>query len=207
MTPMASSLETGMTDSTSPLHASTGAEFTLGELSVVASDTDSKSTAHSPAEPRKKKLLHVFSGPADRKDGLLGYARLLGADGEDWDIVSGDEYNLVDDLTYGNLLKRIEAGEFDAGMLGPPCGSFSNARREDDFGPRPLRFAEGNLIYGRRDLSEDEAKTVMEGTLLALRAWRYFSPFANFVGLILEPAKREESGAVSMFDLPEFKTA
>ena len=209
MTPMAPSLEAGMTDATSSLIASTGSATTLGKLSVPASNTNNKPAAKPPAEYRKKKLLHLFSGPADWKDGLLGYARLMGADGEDWDIVNGGEYDLVDDLTYGNLSSRIEAGEFDAGMLGPPCGSFWNARREDDFGPRPLRFAEGNLIYGRQDLSEDEAKTVKEGTLLALRALEVFMAFRKLRRPVIleQPAKRDEPGAVSVFDLPEFKAA
>ena len=118
--------------------------------------TPGQTRSHS----KSKQILHLFSGPSGRRDGLLCYAKAAGADGEDWDIENGREYDLLDDIIYNTLLDRIKAGELDAGMLGPPCGTFSNARREDDFGPRPLRLPGPQGIYGRNDLTVDESKSV-----------------------------------------------
>ena len=36
-------------------------------------------------------FLHLFSGPADRPDGLAAYIRRAGRDCEEWDIVNGGE--------------------------------------------------------------------------------------------------------------------
>ena len=154
-----------------------------------------------------KRILHLFSGPAGRVDGLLSFARAEGADGEDWDIENGECYDLLDDIIYGDLLARIKAGYFDAGMLGPPCGTFSNARRLDDQGPRPLRAPGVPGIYGLKDLDVDELKAVKEGTLLALRAAEVFGAFVDLRRPVIleQPGRRKEPEAVSMFDLPEFE--
>ncbi|CAE7569832.1 unnamed protein product, partial [Symbiodinium pilosum] len=87
---------------------------------------------------------------------------VAGAEGEDWDIENGNEFDLLDDVIYEGLLSRVKAGDFDAGMLGPPCGTFSNARREEDFGPRPLRQSDPVGVYGRKDLTVEEAKSVKD---------------------------------------------
>ena len=154
------------------------------------------------------RFLHLFSGPTGRSDGLASFIRRAGHECEEWDIVNGEKFDLADDATYQQLKSRILNEEFDGCMLGPPCHTFSNARREDDGGPRPLRTASARGIYGRADIKPEEKEDLRLGTLLALRAVEVFGLFVNQhkPALLEQPARRPELGAISMFDLPEFKT-
>ena len=159
------------------------------------------------ARPGRPRFLHMFSGPAGRSDGLASALRLLGCDCEDWDIENGDDFDLADDAAYRKLRSRVIQGEFDGGMLGPPCHTFSNARKEDDGGPRPLRLPGDRDIYGRSGLTPEEKEDVRLGTLLALRAADIFMCFYELdKPVILEqPLRPDNSDGISMLDLPEFK--
>ena len=163
--------------------------------------------ANNMATPRKPMFLRLFSGPSGRKDGLAAALRHLGSNCEDWEIVNGDLYDLADDATYRKLRQRIADGYFDGGLLGPPCHTFSNARKENDGGPRPLRRPGDRGIYGRTDLTPEEKEDVRLGTLLALRALDVFKCLREQgKPVILEqPARVDDEESISMLNLPEFK--
>eukprot|EP00439_Symbiodinium_sp_Y106_P060007 s2027_g8.t2 len=156
---------------------------------------------------RRSRFLHLFSGPAGRPDGLRAMLAGMDCECEEYDIINGDRYDLADDAVYNQLKAEVEGGGFDGGVLGPPCHTFSNARREDDGGPRPLRAPGPKLIYGRVDLRPEEKEDVRLGTLLALRALEVFMLLrAQGRPVLLEqPRWRQDTGKVSMFLLPEFR--
>ena len=58
---------------------------------------------------------------------------------EEWDITSGDEFDLLQEQQRSSLLARIQSGEFLAVVMSPPCGTWSRAPWANQFGPRPLR--------------------------------------------------------------------
>ena len=155
----------------------------------------------------RPRFLHLFSGPAGRSDGLAAALKRLGCECEDWDIVNGSVYDLADDATFRQLRARVQRGEFDGGLLGPPCHTFSNARKENDGGPRPLRLPGDRDIYGRPGLTPEEKEDVRLGTLLALRAADIFLCFYKLKKPVIleQPAQQNEESAVSMLNLPEFK--
>ena len=153
-------------------------------------------------------FLHMFSGPSNRVDGLKHFLQEMGADGVDVDIVNGSEFDLVDEHYYQELLRRIRAGEFDGGVISPPCSTFSNARRADGGGPIPLRTPTGPRRYGLPSLKPADKDKVKVGTLLALRAAEVFRAFKEQgKPVILEQPhwKQEDPAAVSMFDLDEYQ--
>ena len=96
-------------------------ERTLKEAPSEACAEASADVGCASARPGRPRFLHMFSGPAGRSDGLASALRLLGCDCEDWDIENGDDYDLADDAAYRKLRSRVIQGEFDGGMLGPPC--------------------------------------------------------------------------------------
>ena len=84
------------------------------------------------------KVLHLFSGPAGRVGGFSEAVTLLGGTCEDWDTVNGPEEDLGNDATWQRILRRIQTGEFQAVLAGPPCSTFSRARRVDPWVPAAL---------------------------------------------------------------------
>ena len=51
-------------------------------------------------------------------------------------------FDLSKDIPYCDILEDARAGEFDGGHAAPPCGSFSQARYNEGFGPEPVRSLE-----------------------------------------------------------------
>ena len=95
-----------------------------------------------------RKLLHVFSGPGGRIDGL----RAMMWDLYQIEVVEIDTLidpawcDLTDDVVVEDLLQRIHAGEFFSTIIGTPCGTFSVARIRRpgvvDDGPPQMRDKE-----------------------------------------------------------------
>ena len=54
-------------------------------------------------------------------------------------LVGGSEHDLLDRVAQDAWLARLEAGEFDAIILSPPCGSWSRANWANEDGPAPCR--------------------------------------------------------------------
>ena len=116
-------------------------------------------------------FLHLFSGPASRKDGFAELLKMRGSECIEFDIINDPVgQNLLDEELFNNILAEIKAGVYAGILLGPPCETFSNARNEHDGGPRPLRGPWGKDLYGYSYLLPDEKEQVRIGTMLALRA-------------------------------------
>ena len=95
----------------------------------------------------KKKVLYLFAG-TDRRTSIRSVLRRFSSiqtdqeiECEEWDICRGPQYDLLDEEVQQKLLRRIEAGEFIAVLLSPPCASWSRAPWANRWGPRPLRTA------------------------------------------------------------------
>ena len=101
-------------------------QWTASEPSTGA--TGSCSTEWQPGAPRK--LLHIFSGPGGRMDGLRQFLRdVYGIETEEYDtLIDPVGCDLTRSDVFDDLLRRIERGEFFAAVIGTPCGTFSVAR-------------------------------------------------------------------------------
>ena len=117
---------------------------------------------------RTPRLLHLFSGPADRDDGIEKLAMARGWHCESFDIVDGKD--LSSDMVWCGLMKRVAAGEFDFAWTGTPCNTYSTARGMGP-GPRVLRTLEHP--YGLPDLTPAEKEQVRQATFLrsSLSSW------------------------------------
>ena len=94
----------------------------------AASNSAESFTQWHPGMP--KKLLHLFSGPGGRSDGLRALAReLLHVDTVEIDtLIDEHDCDLRDAAVFDDLMRRIRAGEFFAAVIGTPCSTFSVAR-------------------------------------------------------------------------------
>ena len=124
-------------------------------------DNDLRPSCNHPTKPR---LLYLYSGP-NRPDSVQHFAERLGWEVTNADIEACPSMDLLDADVWEELLSKVESDYYDAALASPPCGTFSAARSEQQ-GPRPLRTASGPELYGRRDLTMDEAPGRQDGSLL-----------------------------------------
>ena len=129
----------------------------------------------SPQWHQPIRVLHLFAGPADRRDGVAANIRNGGGTCEDVDTVNTylPDMDIADDSIWARYKARLRDGEFDVVAAGPPCGSFSPVRRIRP-GPPVLRSKE--FLYGfpksqarERQLGPDDFETIRMGNLLAER--------------------------------------
>ena len=115
--------------------------------------------------------------------------------------------HLSSDAVWNDIIAQIKAGKFDALLAGPPCNSFTNARKDDGMGPMPLRGPTGDDRYGLKNLDPKDAEKVKTGTLLALRAHEASTLFhGQEKPFILEQPKwKRDDTSVSMFNLDEYQ--
>ena len=79
---------------------------------------------------RPAAVLVLFSGPAERDDGLPAMLRKHGIRVVEIDVkVGGAEHDLTRPDVRAAILKRVQRGEFQAIFMGTPCESFSVAHR------------------------------------------------------------------------------
>ena len=163
-------------------------------------------TSSSPTTSSRPTLLHLFSGPSGRSDGLASCLAEIGWDCEEWDILNGPDFDLTDNENWCRLSSRISVGCYDACLLGPPCNTFSNARNDHDGGPQPLRTASGAERYGRQGLEPKDKEKVKIGTLLAVRSARVFSDFHNQrkPAVLEQPLWIQDGTSVSMLNFDEY---
>ena len=150
----------------------------------------------------KPRLLYLYSGPS-RPDSVKHFAEGLGWEVTEVDIEATPSMDLLDADVWDGLLTKVEAGYYDAALASPPCGTFSVARSEQQ-GPRPLRRATGPELFGRRDLTVEEADDVKVGNILADRTAVCLAHFneAEKPWVLEQPAPRTDSP--SMISLPKF---
>ena len=90
----------------------------------------SEAAQRSPTATRPATALVLFSGPADRADGLPAQLRALGVSVVEIDVkVGGVDHDLTRPEVAQAILARIRAGEFGVVFSGTPCESFSVAHR------------------------------------------------------------------------------
>ena len=168
--------------------------------------------APDPAYSRKRTVLHLFSGPMLREDGLRAQLHLVGWDCSDHDIVnvqmegeSAGDHDLSLMSLWDQLHRDLGKGEYDAVVMGTLCETASKARTGPP-GPRPLRSAEH--IYGlpRSQLSQAEHEQVKLGTFFAIKSAEIASR-ATCLGIPWIIENPDPAGnPVSLFNLPEWKS-
>ena len=129
-----------------------------------------------PINGKRYQVLHLFSGPDDRKDGLHSYLRAIKIDVVNCDIVNVnlEDQDLLDDAVWARIRARIWAGEFDFTFAGPPCRSFSESR---SYGPGPPVVRDSDHLYGfpksqarERGLGPKDFEQIRTDNLFAERA-------------------------------------
>ena len=107
----------------------------------------------SPGDPpppvcrSRYRVLHLFSGPTDRADGLAAYLRAVGIKVTDCDIVNVDfdDQDIADDAAWGRIKAKLQSGYFNFVFAGPPCRTFSASRGH---GPGPPILRDCDHLYG-----------------------------------------------------------
>ena len=164
-----------------------------------------------PAPPRQtdtdkivpKTFIHAFSGPSGRQDGFAAYLATLGHHCVEYDILNDKvEQNLADERILQNLIGSL--GTCAGLLIGPPCRTFSRARRHGG-GPPPLRGTHGKERYGLKNLKKTDHDKVRLDTLLAI----------NTANILLECISKKvpfimefplpSDGVCSVCDLDEYK--
>ena len=157
----------------------------------------------SVAAAKRPLLLYLYSGPY-RHDSVSRYLQEHGWDCREVDIEAKTEDDLLDDDVWNTILDQIKRGVYDGYLASPPCGTFSAARTDADFGPKQLRGAEVPEIFGLKELEPRDKEAVKVGNILADRAAEAAEWFADNSKpwAVEQPARRE--GKPSMFKLPRF---
>ena len=126
-----------------------------------------RSLAHTRPEPANaaRCILHLFSGPHHRPDGLAAKLKSLGWDCKEYDLVNREQEDLTNDFIWQQVKADIRAKKYDGLIAGPPCNTFTNVRKDDGLGPLPLRGPSGPDRYGLAHLAGEEKDKVRIGTL------------------------------------------
>ena len=123
--------------------------------------------ATGPAADKPRRVLLLYSGPADRKDGLPNYLRLLGCQVDAVDVINeGEHQNLLDETAWAFWMAKIRQGEYSVVFGAPPRETFSRARNYPGGHP-PLRSKEAP--YGVPGLTPAQKEQARIGTVLAVR--------------------------------------
>lgn len=153
-----------------------------------------------------KRILHLFSGPSERSDGLAAELAARGWSCDEYDIVNGPLQDLAADQVWEEVMKKIEDGLYQAMLAGPPCNTFTNARKENDNGPKPLRSAQGPERYGLKNLSIEQKEQVRFGNLMAVRTAAAVEAMdkQEKPSIVEQPLLKEDENSISMFKLDEY---
>eukprot|EP00435_Cladocopium_sp_Y103_P069516 s60_g33.t1 len=142
-----------------------------------------------------------------RDDSVKCYGKLLGWEVDEIDVEATPSYDLLDLDVWEPLLRRIHESYCDAALVSPPCCTFSAARASDgdESGPKVLRAASGEELFGFKHLDTLQRDEVKVANILADRAAECLEWFnAQEKPWILEqPARRD--GHPSLLNLPKFQ--
>ena len=121
-----------------------------------------------------RRILHLFSGPPRRDDGLAAYARKKGIATDEIDtLVHKRRGNLLCDEVFNSIMRRIRDGEYIAAVIGTPCTTFSVNRirgeNEEGTGASQIR-ARGQNRRGLPDLLEQEQREADNANILVERS-------------------------------------
>ena len=123
----------------SPMHALPP----TASASSTPAEEGSSSEQYQSGQPRK--VLHIFSGTADRIDGFAAMMLdLYDVTVVEYDTLISAQHDLTNADVLRELLSRIQSGEFYSAIIGTPCSTFSVARirkpgEPDDEGPPQVR--------------------------------------------------------------------
>ena len=184
-------------------------EVIAPEAPTATETSTTTTTTTTTAGKRTLLVLHLFSGPSDRRDGLASYLKAIGIATEERDTVNIHltDQDLLDDAVWERLKVRIRSGEFAFKMSGPPCRTFS-ASRATRPGPPVLR--DRQHIYGfpksqpRRELEPRHYEQIRCDNLLAERVAEACLLMHELgLGYAVEQPT-PFNGAVTMFDFDSF---
>ena len=93
----------------------------------------------SPIPEGGQRIIHLFSGLANRPGSLGWTTRALGYECIEIDTVNGDFHDVLNTRLANAVIAAIVEGRATAVFAGTPCNTFSVARMHDDDGPEQLR--------------------------------------------------------------------
>ena len=108
-----------------------------------------------------------MSAPNSRDVSLYNLLVVAGFDCTNVDRLNGQQFDLVDDVVWDDILRDIVAGEYVATFASLECSTFSKLHNLP--GPPPLRAVSGPERYGLKSNSTKQAEVVRIHTLMALR--------------------------------------
>ena len=200
------------------LHENSEGQMKIGQIKPSLKEPSDSRTDRSTDSPKgadgwlqdakcRGCILHLFSGPMDRPDGLAAKLREMGWSCTEMDVVNGEANDLTNDQVWQELKVKLRKGAFDGLIAGPPCGTFTNARQHDGLGPKPLRGAFGADRYGFAHLKGSDKEKVREGTLLAQRTAEAVTIMdeQQRPSITEQPLWKKSQNKVSMFNLDEFQ--
>ena len=128
---------------------------------------------YKPNRPSKHnvKALEIFAGSSRWSAAMAS----LGIETEAYDILDGENVDILNGSVHRKLLAQIKQGVFRVVHFGFPCSSWSRARKNDGRGPPPLRD-DGEYLFGLPNLTQkdqervDYANKLLEQTLILLEA-------------------------------------
>lgn len=158
------------------------------------------------AGKKRGRVLHLFSGPSNRTDGIGALLRIRGWECDDYDCKENNcpDQDITRDDVWLPLLQKIKQGYYDAIVTGPPCETFSHARAVQP-GPRPLRSFSKPYGLPKADLYPEEWEQLRIGNLLALRNAEACKAIHDIGGAFLIENPREWDESPSIWLLDEYK--
>ena len=164
------------------------------------------------SQPHPPTLLHLFSGPTLRTDGVRAQLAQMGWDCSDFDIVNvgvfpdevEGEHDLSRDARWTQIIADLKAGEYAGVLAGTPCETASRARTGPP-GPRPLRSPDHLYGLPRDQLTDAEYAQVRLGTYFALKTAEVMTLCLQ-LGIPWAIENPDPDGnPVSLFNLPEWR--
>ena len=180
-----------------------------GSADLLAAPHSEAPAEDDPAKPGLL-VLHLFSGPSPRKDGLAAYLHACKPPilTIDVDVINGhlEDQDLVDDAVWTRIKQRLVSGDFAFVFAGPPCRTFSDARLCRP-GPPALRSQE--YLYGfpksqarLHGLRPEHFEQIRIDNLLAERTAEACAIMhQQGRGYAVEQPLGSKAASVSMFDL------
>lgn len=149
------------------------------------------------------RICYLFAGKS-REESLDEYVKLCGGLCDAIDIERDATFHdMLESSNWDCLQQALNDDHYKGFFASPPCSTFSAARKNDGYGPVPLRGEEPPEIYGLPNLSTEDRKKVLIGNTLALIAATSMMIMLNkgWPSGYETPARRK--GKPSVFKLPE----
>ena len=141
-----------------------------------------------------------------REDGLASALRGQGWHCIDFDVINSADDNLGNDEVWERIFEAITRGLVQFVWMGPPCTSFSAARRHKP-GPRAVRDAANPRGFSRQYLTPAEVEQVRLANYFVVQCSRTAKlAHEKGVGFAIEnPTPWDDPRCASMFDFQEMK--